>query len=88
MLALAMFSKTLVNSQLVADPSISYAKLKLQDFTHDSRVRACINVLIESVHKICLQNLSKIKLCDWPNKLDATSWQVLNTTESVGMDRF
>ena len=30
----------------------------------------------------------KIKLCDWPNKLDATSWQVLNTTESVGMDRF
>ena len=51
-------------------------------------VRACINVLIESVHKICRQNLSKIKLCDWPNKLGATSWQVLNTTESVGMDRF
>ena len=51
-------------------------------------LRACINVLIESVHKICRQNLSKIKLCDWPNKLDATSWQVLNTTESVGMDRF
>ena len=50
--------------------------------------RACINVLIESVHKICRQNLSKIKLCDWPNKLDATSWQVLKTTESVGMDRF
>ena len=53
-----------------------------------SRYRACLNVLIESVHKICRQNLSKIKLCDWPNKLDATSWQVLNTTESVGMDRF
>ena len=51
-------------------------------------LRACINVLIESVYKICRQNLSKIKLCDWPNKLDATSWQVLNTTESVGMDRF
>ena len=47
------------------------------------QVRACLNVLIESVHKICRQNLSKIKLCDWPNKLDATSWQVLNTTESV-----
>ena len=47
-------------------------------------VRACLNVLIESVHKICRQNLSKIKLCDWPNELDATSWQVLNTTESVG----
>ena len=88
MLALAMFSKTLVKSQLVADPSISYAKLKSQDFTHDCRVRDCINVLIESVHKICRQNLSKIKLCDWPNKLDATSWQVLNTTESVGIDRF
>ena len=44
-----------------------------------------VNVLIESGHKICRQNhLSKIKLCDWPNKLDATSWQVLNTTESVG----
>ena len=53
MLALVMFSKTLVKSQLVADPSISYAKLRSQDFTHDSRVRACINVLIESVHKIC-----------------------------------
>ena len=51
-------------------------------------IRARINVLIESVHKICRQNLSKIKLCNWPNKLDATSWQVLNTTESVGMDRF
>ena len=48
-----------------------------------------LNVLIESVHKICRQNLSKIKLCDyWPNKLEATSWQVLNMTESVGMDRF
>ena len=41
-------------------------------------------VLIESVLKICRQNLSKIKLCDWPNKLDTTSRQVLNTTESVG----
>ena len=51
-------------------------------------LRACINVMIESVHKISRQNLSKIKLCDWPNKLDATSLQVLNTTESVGMDRF
>ena len=38
--------------------------------------RPCLNVLTESVHKICRQNLSKIKLCDWPNKLDATSWQV------------
>ena len=39
--------------------------------------RSCLNVLTESVHKICRQNLSsKIKLCDWPNKLDATSWQV------------
>ena len=47
-------------------------------------VRACLNVLIESVHKICRKNLSKIKLCDWPNELDATSWQVLNKTESVG----
>ena len=54
----------------------------------NSGLRACINVLIESVHKIRGQNLSKIKLCDWPNKLDATTWQVLNTTESVGMDRF
>ena len=44
----------------------------------------CLNVLIESVHKICRQNLSKIKLCDWRKKLDTTSWQVLNTTESVG----
>ena len=51
-------------------------------------LRPCLNVLIESVHKICRKNLSKIKLCDWPNKPDATSWQVLNTTESVGMDRF
>ena len=47
------------------------------------RVRPCLNVQTESVHKICRQNLSKIKLCDWPNKLDTTSWQVLNTTESV-----
>ena len=39
-------------------------------------VRPCLNVLTESVHKICRQNLSKIKLCDWPNKLDSTSWQV------------
>ena len=51
-------------------------------------LRPCINVLIESVNKICQQNLAKIKLCDWPNNLDATSWQVLNSTESVGMDRF
>ena len=58
------------------------------DRFQQTEVRTCINVLIESVHKICRQNLSKIKLCDWPNKLDATSWQVLNTTESVGMDRF
>ena len=27
-------------------------------------VRPCLNVLTESVHKICRQNLSKIKLCD------------------------
>ena len=47
-----------------------------------------VPAVIESVHKICRQNLSKIKLCDWPNKLDATRWQVLNTTESVEMDRF
>ena len=39
-------------------------------------IRPCLNVFTESVHKICRQNLSKIKLCDWPNKLDATSWQV------------
>ena len=39
-------------------------------------IRPCLNVLTESVHKICRQNLSKIKLYDWPNKLDATSWQV------------
>ena len=36
-------------------------------------VRPCLNVLIESVQKICRQNLSKIKLCDWPNNLDTTS---------------
>ena len=47
-------------------------------------LRPCLNVQIESVHKICHQNLSKIKLCDWPDKLDTTSWQVLSTTESVG----
>ena len=35
-----------------------------------------LNVSTESVHKIRRQNLSKIKLCDWPNNLDATSWQV------------
>ena len=46
-------------------------------------LRPCLHVLIESVHKICRQNLSKIKLCDWPKKLETTSWQVLNTTESV-----
>ena len=43
---------------------------------NQNTVRACLNIEIESVHKICRQNLSKIKLCDWPNKLDATSWQV------------
>ena len=64
-------------------------KIFVQDFVPiRTALRACINVLIESVHKTCRQNLSKIKLCDWPNKLDATSWQVLNTTKSVGMDRF
>ena len=47
-------------------------------------LRPCLNVQIESVHKICRQNLSKIKLCGWLDKLDATSWQVLSTTESVG----
>ena len=56
--------------------------------TYSFSLRAYINVLIESVLKIFRQNLSKIKLCDWPNKLDATSWQILNTTESVGIDRF
>ena len=39
---------------------------------------------VPAVHKICRQNLWKIKLCDWPNKLDTTSWQVLHTKESVG----
>ena len=47
-------------------------------------VRPCLNVQIESVQKICRQNLSRIKLFDWPNKLDTTSWQILKTTESVG----
>ena len=28
--------------------------------------------------------MSKIWLCDWPNELDTTSRQVLNTTESIG----
>ena len=42
------------------------------------------SIQIGSVHKICRQNLSKIKLCDWPDKLDTTIWQVLSTTESVG----
>ena len=64
----------------------SCENLAVEDFV--TLLRPCINVLIESVHKICRQNLLKIKLFDWPNKLDATSWQVLNTTESVGMDRF
>ena len=71
----------------------SLDRLGLLSPTHDQRsqqqigeirIRAYFNVLVESVHKICRQNLSKIKLCDWPNNLDATSWQVLNTTESVG----
>ena len=42
----------------------------------NNRVYRNLNVLTESVHKVCRQNLSKIKLCDWPNKHDATSWQV------------
>ena len=46
-------------------------------------LRPCLNVFT-----VCRQNLSKIKLCDWPNTLDATSCQALNTTESVEMDRF
>ena len=49
-----------------------------------SNLRPCLNVQIESVHNFFRQNLSKIKLCDCPNKLDNTIWQVLNTTESVG----
>ena len=60
-------------------------KIFVQDFVPIRiALRSCLNVLIESVHKICRQNLSKIKLCDWPKNLDTTSWQVLNTTESVG----
>ena len=60
-------------------------KIFVQDFVPIRiALRPCLNVLIESVHKICRQNLSKIKLCDWPKNLDTTSWQVLNTTESVG----
>ena len=59
-------------------------KIFVQDFVPIRiALRPCLNVLIEPVHKICRQNLSKIKLCDWPKKLDTTSWQVLNTTESV-----
>ena len=41
MLALAMFFKTLVKSQLVADPSISYARMRSQDFTHDENNTYC-----------------------------------------------
>ena len=44
--------------------------------TYRKDISVRLTVLTESVHKICRQNLSKIKLCDWPNKLDATSWQV------------
>ena len=54
------------------------------EVTDQRIVRPSLNVQIESVHKICRQNLSKIKLCDWPDTLDTTSWQVLSTTESVG----
>ena len=60
-----------------------FAKIKffVQDFVPIIiALRPCLNVLIESIHKICRQNLSKIKLCDWPKKLETTSWQVLNTT--------
>ena len=42
---------------------------------------------LESVRKICRQNLSKIKLCDWPNKLGTTSWQVLKTTRPLLLSR-
>ena len=60
-------------------------KIFVQDFVPIRiALRPCLNVLIKSVHKICRQNLLKIKLCDWPKKIDTTSWQVLNTTESVG----
>ena len=59
----------------------SCENLAVEDFV--TLLRPCLNVQIESVHEICRHNLSKIKLCDWPDKLD-TSWQVLNTTESVG----
>ena len=60
-------------------------KISVQDFVPIRiALRPCINVSIESVHKICRQNLSKIELCDWPKMLDTASWQVLNTTESVG----
>ena len=57
---------------------------KKQIFVQDFVPIRIVHVLIESVHNICRQNLSKIKLCDWPKNLDTTSWQVLNTTESVG----
>ena len=43
------------------------------ELTIGRQVRPCLNVLIESVQKICRQNLLKIKLCEWPNKLDTTS---------------
>ena len=40
-------------------------KIFVQDFVPIRiALRPCLNVLIESVHKICRQNLSKIKLCD------------------------
>ena len=51
-------------------------------------VKPCLNVQIESVHNICRQKLSKVKLCDWPNKPDTTSWPVLNMTESNYYNRF
>ena len=40
-------------------------KIFVQDFVPIRiALRPCLNVLIESVHKICRQNLSKIELCD------------------------
>ena len=40
-------------------------EISVQDFVPiRTALRPCLNVQIESVHKICRQNLSKIKLCD------------------------
>ena len=63
--------KSCVTNEISISPRFSPTK-----FDPDGNSRPCLNVLTESVNKICRQNLSKIKLCDWPNKLDATSWQV------------